>query len=101
MSVVRARKPAHVRFDPPIKARRMAINGSWSADCVVMEVSETGAQLECTADHLGPKEFLLFFTIGGPRPVFRRCSRRWLDGIQMEVEFRPSSFFLKHMESDR
>ncbi len=81
------RKASRVQFEKPLAARIMAIDGTWSRDCHLLDVSESGARikLESTAAEL--TEFFLVLSAFGS-PVFRRCKRAWVDGPLMGVAFR-------------
>jgi hypothetical protein len=94
----RTKKPAHVRFDPPISATCVTIDGTYNADCLVIAIGEFSAQLEIDHGRSSLNEFFLIFT-PGLKPVFRRCKTVSTGGKQVFVEFRPTSApFQKHME---
>jgi hypothetical protein len=52
----------------------------------LIDVSETGARIELTSPAAGLTEFFLLLTTFG-NPVFRRCTRIWVDGLLMGVTF--------------
>ena len=94
----RAKKPAHVRFDPPISATCVTIDGTYNADCLVIAIGELSAQLRIDPGRSSLNEFFLIFT-PGPKPVFRRCKTVSTRGKQVIVEFLPTrASFQKHME---
>jgi hypothetical protein len=72
-----------VAFFTPLYAKCTSIDGSWSTDCWVLSVWDTGAQLEVSLPgHL--TEFYLLFT-ATPRPVSRQCRRINTRGNVIEV----------------
>jgi hypothetical protein len=94
----RTKKPAHLRFDPPIGATCVTMDGTYRADCLVVAIGEFSAQLEIDHGRSSLNEFFLIFT-PGLNPVFRRCKTVSTRGKQVIVEFRPTSAsFQKHME---
>jgi hypothetical protein len=75
-----------VKFERPLDVRAMAIDGTWCRKCLLIDVSETGARIKLTSPAAGLTEFFLLLTTFGI-PVFRRCSRQWVDGLLMGVMF--------------
>jgi hypothetical protein len=75
-----------VKFDRPLDVRAMAIDGTWCRDCLLMDVSATGARIQLTSPAAELVEFFLLLTTFG-NPVFRRCTRKWVDGLMMGVTF--------------
>jgi hypothetical protein len=64
-----------VHFEPPLRARFVTLDGSWSTACEVMAVWETGARLR--VKHPPPVRFILLFA-WSPTVVSRLCRRvRW------------------------
>lgn len=64
-----------VHFDPPLRARLVTPDGSWSAACEVIALWETGARLH--VQHPPPSQFILLFA-WSPTVVSRLCKRvRW------------------------
>jgi hypothetical protein len=86
ISTKRRKGPARVRFENPLDVRVMAIDGTWCRDCQLIDVSETMAQIRLTGPAEDDTEFFLLLTRFGD-PVFRMCTRRWVDGTLMEVSF--------------
>lgn len=86
-----------VTFDPPLRARLVTPDGSWSAACEVMTLWETGARLRVQPPP--PVQFILLFA-WSPTVVSRLCKRvRWR-GEDLWVDYvrqRPSY----SMEYDR
>lgn len=74
-----------VTFTPPLYARCVALDGSWSTDCRVLIVSNDGARL-LVRNPEGLNMFLLFF-VSSPKPVFRRCRRIWVRRNELEVSY--------------
>jgi hypothetical protein len=64
----------------------MAIDGTWSRECLLIDVSETGASIKLMDAPGDLREFFLVLS-GFSKPVFRRCARVWVDGLQMGVSF--------------
>jgi hypothetical protein len=75
-----------VRFERPLDVRVMAIDGTWCRECLLIDVSETGARIKLTIPAAGLTEFFLLMSTFGD-PVFRRCKRIWVDGELMGVAF--------------
>ena len=76
-----------VRFEHPIPAQIMAIDGTWRRPCSLKEVSETGATLvvEGSIQGLALKEFFLLLSSTGL--AFRRCQLSAVNGEELEVSF--------------
>jgi len=80
------RKSGRVAFTRGIAARIVAIDGSWSRDCVMLDAGDAGAKLqfEGSIAELNLKEFFLQLSTSG---VFRRCELAWVNGAQIGVHF--------------
>jgi hypothetical protein len=65
----------------------MGIDGTWRRDCVMEDVSETGAKLtvEGSVEGLHLKEFFLLLSSTGL--AYRRCELAWVNGDQIGVNF--------------
>lgn len=88
MSINELRRSAPgVRFEQPLEVRAMAIDGTWCRECFLIDVSETGARIELTSPAANLTEFFLLLTTFG-NPVFRRCTRSWIDGLLIGVTFQ-------------
>ena len=61
-------------------------NGGSPRACTIIDMSETGAQLDVPGDAPVPNEFSLL--IGGNSHVRRHCRVVWRSGTRMGVEFR-------------
>jgi hypothetical protein len=65
----------------------MGIDGTWRRDCLMVDVSQTGARLsvEGSLEGLDLKEFFLLLSSTGL--AYRRCRMVRLAGDQIGVEF--------------
>jgi hypothetical protein len=88
MLVERRRGAPRVKFEPPIRARFMAIDGTWSRGCAMIDASETGSQIEFEGSVAGLNEFFLVLSETTTQPVYRRCKLVWVNGNRMGVEFQ-------------
>jgi len=84
----RRRSAPRIKFYPPLHAKYMFIDGTRWADCLVIDTSSTGAQLEFAQPPGAIAEFFLMFTCTLPHPVYRRCKTIWFNGNRMGVEFQ-------------
>ena len=91
-----------VPFSRGIPVRIVAIDGTWSRDCQMIDASATGAKLALTQSVAGLrlKEFFLLSSTTGSS--FRRCELAWINGDDMGVRFieKPKSSKPKRSESD-
>jgi len=76
-----------VRFERPLPVRIMAIDGTWCVDSRLIEIADSGAQVELTGQAIELTEFFLMLTTFG-NPVFRRCKREWVRGARVGVSFK-------------
>jgi PilZ domain len=81
------RNGERVTFERGISALMMGIDGTWRRDCVMEDVSETGAKLtiEGSVQGLHLKEFFLLLSSTGL--AYRRCELSWVNGDQIGVDF--------------
>jgi len=81
------RNTSRVNFTRGIEVHIVAIDGTWSRKCTMMDVSETGARLALKASvvGLGLKEFFLLLSSTGA--AFRRCELAWVNGDQIGANF--------------
>jgi hypothetical protein len=81
------RKANRVRFDHKHPVNLMGVDGTWRRNCVLLDVSETGAKIEVegTIDVLQAKEFFLLLSSTGL--AFRRCELVWIDGCNAGIRF--------------
>jgi hypothetical protein len=78
-----------VQFEPPREVTVMSIDGTWCAEAVLLEVSDKGALIRSPILRAELAEFFLVLTRFG-NPVFRRCTRTWINGPEMGVTFAKS-----------
>ena len=81
------RKGERVVFERGFSAHMMGIDGTWRRDCLVDDISETGAKLtvEGSVTGLALKEFFLLLSSTGL--AYRRCELSWVNGEQIGVSF--------------
>jgi hypothetical protein len=81
------RKSERVDFEQGIRVYIMGIDGTWRRDCLMVDVSQTGARLtvEGSLEGLDLKEFFLLLSSTGL--AYRRCRMVRLAGDQIGVEF--------------
>jgi hypothetical protein len=75
-----------VVFEHPLKAKLMAIDGTWLRDSFLIEVSDIGAEIELADRAADFTEFFLLLTDFG-NPVYRHCKREWVNGTRVGVKF--------------
>jgi hypothetical protein len=81
------RKSERVDFNQGIHVYIMGIDGTWRRDCLMVDVSQTGARLSVdgSLEGLDLKEFFLLLSSTGL--AYRRCRLVRLAGDQIGVEF--------------
>jgi PilZ domain len=81
------RKSERVDFERGIHVFIMGIDGTWRRDCMMVDVSQTGARLrvEGSVEGLDLKEFFLLLSSTGL--AFRRCQMVRVTGDQIGVRF--------------
>jgi hypothetical protein len=81
------RKGERVTFERGINAHMMGIDGTWRRDCMMEDISETGAKLtvDGSIEGLHLKEFFLVLSSTGL--AYRRCELAWVNGDQIGVSF--------------
>jgi PilZ domain len=89
------RKSERVEFDHGIPVYMMGIDGTWRRDCMMIDVSQTGARLlvEGSLEGLDLKEFFLLLSSTGL--AYRRCKLVRVAGDQIGVEFLAQDTFAK------
>src|ERR1700743_2843688 len=87
MPTAERRKGDPVTFERGIPAQMMGIDGTWRRECVMEDVSETGAKLtvDGSVEGLHLKEFFLLLSSTGLD--YRRCVLSWVNGDQIGVNF--------------
>ncbi len=94
------RKERRVVFEQPFDVRAMTIDGTWSGEGVLIEMTDGGARLGMTGHATELIEFFLILNSFGP-PVFRLCKRVWVEGKQMGVSFNKTNIGIKSLEEVR
>jgi hypothetical protein len=81
------RKSERVDFERGIRVYIMGIDGTWRRECLMIDVSQSGARLciEGSYEGLDLKEFFLLLSSTGL--AFRRCRMVRVAGDQIGVEF--------------
>jgi hypothetical protein len=81
------RKSERVDFERGIHVHIMGIDGTWRRDCVMIDVSQTGARLciEGSLEGLDLNEFFLLLSSTGL--AYRRCRMVRITGDQIGVLF--------------
>jgi hypothetical protein len=84
---LRKRESERINFDRGIRVYIMGIDGTWRRNCMMIDVSQTGARLciEGSLDGLDLKEFFLLLSSTGL--AYRRCRMVRLAGDQIGAEF--------------
>src|SRR5919205_4228348 len=87
MATEQRRMGERVTFERGIPAHMMGIDGTWRRDCVMEDVSESGAKLtvDGSVEGLNLKEFFLLLSSTGL--AYRRCELSWVNGEQIGVNF--------------
>lgn len=88
MSVnVERRKSNRVEFSRGVDVQMVAIDGTWSRPCIMLDVAAGGAKLSVadSIEGLNLKEFFLVLSTTGQ--AFRRCELAWINGSQFGVRF--------------
>jgi PilZ domain. len=82
------RKSQRVDFERGIHVYIMGIDGTWRRDCMMIDVSQTGARLciEGSLEGLDLKEFFLLLSSTGL--AYRRCNMVRVAGDQIGVQFQ-------------
>jgi hypothetical protein len=95
------RKSGRVDFERGIPVYIMGIDGTWRRDCMMIDVSHTGARLliEGSFAELGLKEFFLLLSATGL--AYRRCRLVRVVGDQIGVEFRKQDKVVSKKDSPR
>ncbi len=98
--VTERRNQKRIRLEPPIDATCVTVDGTSNVSCRVVEISNSGAQLECPILLPNATEFFLLFTTS-LNPVFRRCQRVWVRGRYTGVKFLPRGRRATYEPEDR
>jgi hypothetical protein len=98
------RKSERVDFERGIPVHIMGIDGTWRRDCMMIDVSQTGARLcvEGSLEGLDLKEFFLLLSSTGL--AYRRCQLVRIAGEQIGVRFlaqdKGKKLFLKRQSAE-
>ncbi|MBH5396711.1 PilZ domain-containing protein [Bradyrhizobium sp. CNPSo 4010] len=81
------RKAFRVKMDHRQPVNLMGSDGTWRRNCVLLDVSQTGAKVEVegTLDVLQAKEFFMLLSSTGL--AYRRCELVWIDGTTAGLHF--------------
>ncbi|WP_445219903.1 PilZ domain-containing protein [Bradyrhizobium sp. Pa8] len=81
------RKAKRIQLGHHYRATLVAVDGTWRRNCVLIDISETGARLRIdgSLEVLKARQFFLLLSTMGL--VFRRCELVRLDGEEAGVEF--------------
>jgi len=84
----------NVKFDRPLDIRVMTIDGTRCGEGRLIEISDSDAMIELTSHAVDHVEF---FPGAGQfgNPVFRRCTRKWIQGAQIGVTFDTTNIGIK------
>src|SRR3981189_1280051 len=98
------RKSERVDFERGIRVYIMGIDGTWRRNCMMADVSQTGARLcvEGSLEGLDLKEFFLLLSSTGL--AYRRCRLVRSAGDQIGVQFLvrdKTNKFLKPQPNDQ
>lgn len=95
------RKSGRVDFERGIPVYMMGIDGTWRRDCMMTDVSQTGARLlvEGSLEGLDLKEFFLLLSSTGL--AYRRCQLVRVAGDQIGVAFLAGEMFRKKKSKKR
>jgi hypothetical protein len=82
------RKEPRVIFERPLDVRVMTIDGTWSGEGLLMEMTDAGARLKMTGHASELTEFFLILTRFGPRVSFNKTNIgiRSLEEVRREAE---------------
>jgi hypothetical protein len=95
------RKSERVDFERGIPVYMMGIDGTWRRECLMIDVSQTGARLlaEGSLQGLDLKEFFLLLSSTGL--AYRRCQLVRVDGNHIGVSFLARGKPAKQRSRDR
>jgi PilZ domain len=81
------RKSERVGFERGIPVHIMGIDGTWRRECMMVDVSQTGARLcfDGSLEGLDLREFFLLLSSTGL--AFRRCKLVRVTGDQIGIQF--------------
>jgi hypothetical protein len=81
------RKSERVGFERGVPVHIMGIDGTWRRECMMVDVSQTGARLcfDGSLEGLDLREFFLLLSSTGL--AFRRCKLVRVSGDQIGIQF--------------
>jgi len=84
---VEKRRSSRVEFSHGVDVQIVAIDGTWSRSCKMIDISQAGAKLliETSIEEPARKEFFLVLSTRGV--AYRRCELAWVNGEQIGVRF--------------
>ena len=93
------RRAKRVQFDHEYSATLLGVDGTWRRSCILMDVSDTGAELRIdgSTDVLKAREFFLLLSTTGL--AFRRCELIWINGPDAGVHFVSGKASKKKVEA--
>lgn len=100
MTFKERRKEPRVIFEHPLDVRVMTIDGTWSGEGLLMEMTDAGARLKMTGHASELTEFFLILNCFGP-PAFRICKRIWVVGEQTGVSSNKTNIGIRSLEEVR
>jgi hypothetical protein len=81
------RKTDRVRFELGYPARIVAIDGTWFRDCLIEDISQTGAKISVSDSVEGLNLGEFFLALSRTGVAHRRCRMMWVKGDTMGVSF--------------
>ena len=84
---VQKRKIDRVRFEFGYPARIVAIDGTWVRDCLIEDISPTGAKISLPGSVEGLNLAEFFLALSKTGAAHRRCRMVWLKGDTVGVSF--------------
>lgn len=81
------RSEVRVAFTDGYPARMFAIDGTWQRNCLVLDVSKTGAQIAVAGRLEGLKFEEFFLALSAMGHAHRRCRLQWINGELLGVTF--------------
>ena len=90
------RKTDRVRFELGYPARIVAIDGTWFRDCLIEDISPTGAKFSLSESIEGLSLTEFFLALSRTGAAHRRCRMVWIKGDTMGVTFTPANAATDH-----
>ncbi len=81
------RKKPRVNFERGITVQMLAIDGTWRRTCRLLDVSETGAQLQVEGSLSGLELKEFFLSLSSTGLAYRRCQKEWVQSDMLGVSF--------------